>query len=83
MTVVLHVVTSEKAVRGIEKENKITFVVDAKASKAEIKQEIEKDYGEKVSKITTLIGADGRKKAVVSFKNANVASNLAAKLKVI
>lgn len=83
MTVVLYAVTSEKAVRGIEKENKVTFIVATNATKKDIKEELEKDYGEKVKGITTLITAHGKKKAVVSFKVEGVAAKLAAKLKVI
>ncbi|MFH1779986.1 MAG: 50S ribosomal protein L23 [Candidatus Micrarchaeota archaeon] len=83
MRAILYVVTSEKAVRGIERENKITFIVRNDATKQEIKNEIEKEYEQKASKVTTLTTADGKKKAMVSFAKENAAANLAAKLKVI
>jgi len=83
MFLVLHVLTTEKAVGAIEKENKLTFIVAEKSTKSEIRKEIEKRFGEKVVKITTCFTPDGRKKAVVRFKRPGAASDLAAKLKVI
>ena len=80
---IIHVVTSEKAVAGIEKENKLTFVIEENATKAEVKKEIEKEYGERVKGVTTQHTPHGRKKAIVSFVKKGAASELAAKLKVI
>lgn len=80
---IIHVLTSEKAVAGIEKENKITFIVDAKATKPEIKAEVEREYGEKVKSVNTHCMPNGKKKAVVAFTNKGAAQSLAAKLKVI
>lgn len=83
MTLVLYALTSEKAAAAIEKQNKLVFIVDNKATKTELKKEIEADYGEKIKKINMLITAHGKKKAIVSFEKEGVALNLAAKLKVI
>jgi len=80
---VLYALTSEKAAAAIERENKVTFIVDAKATKPELKKEIEKNYGQKIRKITVMNTPQGRKKAIVSFATAGAALDLAAKLKVI
>lgn len=83
MSVIINAVATEKAVAALERQNKITFVVKANASKKEIKNEIENEYGEKVIKVTTLITPDGRKKAMVRLEREGAAPDLAAKLKVI
>jgi len=47
-TILLEPVTTEKIVRQIELENKIAFVVNRKATKKEIKEEIEATFSSKV-----------------------------------
>ncbi|MFH0973829.1 MAG: 50S ribosomal protein L23 [Candidatus Micrarchaeota archaeon] len=83
MNFVLYALTTEKAVGAIERDNKLTFIVEGKATKADVKKEIEAKYGEKVVSVNTLHTLDGRKKAVVRFERAGAASDLAAKLKLI
>lgn len=83
MFLIKYVLTTEKAVGAIEKENKLTFIVDDKASKPELKKEIETEYGEKTGKINVVSTPHGLKKAIVAFKRKGAASELAAKLKVI
>lgn len=83
MGVVLFALASEKAVSGIERENKLTLVVEKQANKTQVKAEVEKNYGQKVKKVTILNTPDGRKKAFVVFEKPGVALELAAKLKVI
>jgi len=83
MSVLLYALTSEKAVSGIERENKLTFIVTLDATKKQIREEIEKNYGGKVKAVNTLIMPSGRKKAFVAFVKAGTAAELAAKLKVI
>jgi len=51
MGVILYPVLTESAIAKIEKENKLTFVVDLKANKTQIKEEIEKLYGVKVENV--------------------------------
>ncbi|MFH1056216.1 MAG: 50S ribosomal protein L23 [Candidatus Micrarchaeota archaeon] len=83
MGIILFALSSEKAVGGIEQHNRLTFVVEKKATKKQVKEEVEKEYGQKVRKVTLLNTPQGRKKAFVSFTKAGVALELAAKLKVI
>lgn len=74
---------TEKAIRDIELQNKLVFIVDRSATKAEIKKEVEEGYKEKVSKIRTMIDQKGRKKAMVKFQKDNVAGDIAVKLGII
>jgi large subunit ribosomal protein L23 len=74
---------TEKAVGLIEKENKIVFIVDDKAAKAEIKKEVERLYGVKVASINTMISIKGKKKAYIKLQKKYKASDLAMRLKII
>ncbi len=81
--VVLYHLATEKAVNGIERNNSLTFAVEVKASKPEIKAEVEKLYGEKVGKVTTVHSMKGVKKAFVRFERKGAAQDIAAKLKIL
>ncbi len=83
MAVILYALSSEKAVAAIEGENKLTFIVEPNATKAEIKRAVEKNYGHKVRRVTTMVTPLGRKKALVAFEKPGIALELASKLKVI
>ncbi len=80
---ILKPVTTEKAISGIELRNSLTFIIDKSASKQQVKQEVEKEYGAKVKKVNTLLTSTGRKKAVVTFKEKGKAAGIAAKLKLM
>jgi len=74
---------TEKAVDMIEKQNKITFIVDKNANKAEIKTAIEKIYNVKVDEVNTIKDMQGRKKAIVKLNKKFKASDLAMRLGII
>jgi large subunit ribosomal protein L23 len=74
---------SEKSVSLIEKENKIIFVVEKNATKAEIKKRVEELYNIKVADVKTSINMKGEKRAFVKLIGENAASNLATKLNII
>lgn len=80
---VMYAVSTEKAVGAIEKENKITFAIASNATKKQVKEEVEKLYGTKVAKVTTLFSSNGVKKAIVKFKESGKAADIAAKLKIL
>lgn len=70
---------TEKAVGLIEKENKLVFVVNRKASKKQVKEAVEKMFEVKVDRINTHI--KGReKKAYVKLKPEYKAIDVAVKL---
>lgn len=81
--IILYPLMTEDSITLIETENKITFMVDRKASKKEIKQAIEELYNVKVEKVNTLISTDGNKKAYVKLKPEYKASDLAVKLGIL
>ena len=65
--IVLHAYVTEKAMDEMERQNKLEFVVDRRANRAEIKRAIEELYSCKVQKITTKIVRIG-KIATVRFR---------------
>ena len=50
-------ISTEKAVRLMELDNKLVFMVERKATKKDIKREIEKMFDVKVIKVNTLISS--------------------------
>ncbi|MEM3506706.1 MAG: 50S ribosomal protein L23 [Candidatus Bathyarchaeia archaeon] len=82
-SIILYPLMSEDAITLIETENKVTFIVNRKANKKEIKQAVEELYGVKVEKVNTLVSMDGNKKAYVKLKPEFKASDLAVKLGIL
>ncbi|MEM1584434.1 MAG: 50S ribosomal protein L23 [Nitrososphaerota archaeon] len=78
--IIRRVVITQDAVSLIEKENKITFIVDVRATKKDIKKAVEELYNVKVVKVNTLITSLGEKKAYVKLSPETPASELAIKL---
>lgn len=78
--VIKRIVITQDSVPLIEKENKITFIVDARATKGDIKKAVEELYNVKVVKVNTLITPLGEKKAYVKLSSETPASELAIKL---
>lgn len=78
--VVLYPLITENAVNLIEKENKLTFIIELNTNKSLIKKSIEELYEVKVEKINVLITPKGLKKAFVKLTPEYKASDLAIKL---
>jgi large subunit ribosomal protein L23 len=74
---------TEKSVALIEKENKIVFIVDRKATKKQIKEAFEKLFEVKVQSVNTLITLKGEKKAFIKLDPKFKASDVALKLGII
>lgn len=81
--IIKRIVITQDAVSLIEKENKITFVVDIKATKRDIKRAVEELYGVKVQKVNTLITPRGEKKAYVKLAPEYKAADLAVELGIL
>jgi large subunit ribosomal protein L23 len=71
---------TEKSVGLVERENKITFIVERKANKKQIKEAFEKVFEVKVKKVNTEITMKGEKKAVIKLSPKFKASDVAVKL---
>lgn len=80
--IVKNPISTEKAVRLMESENKLIFLVDRNASKPEIKQALEEIFKIKVEKITTLINK-GVKKAYVKISKETKAIDIATQMGLI
>lgn len=78
--IVRKVEVSEKATRLIEFENKLVFEVIRSASKPMIKLLIENEFKKPVKSVNTVNSITGKKKAIVTFKDEGVASELASEL---
>lgn len=71
---------TEKSISLIERENKIVFVVERKATKDEIKKAFEKVFEVKVAKVNTEMTLKGEKKAFIKLKPEFKAVDVATKL---
>lgn len=72
--------STEKSIRLMEAENKLTFMVDRKAKKPEIKAAVEELFKVKVVKVNTTTGSDGKKKAFVTISMDTPAIDVATQL---
>ncbi len=78
--VIKYPLSTEKSLRAMESENKLIFVVDVKATKKEIKEELEKMFKCKVIKVNTFINSSMEKKAYVTFSPETPAIDIATQL---
>ena len=83
MDVVKYPLLSEDAVTLLEAENKITFIVNIRADKYDVKRAIEELYEVRVARVTTLITSEGDKKAFVKLTPDFKASDLAVRLGIL
>ena len=81
--VIKYPLVSEDAVTLIEAENKITFVVDADASKNDIRRAVEELYEVRVDRVNSVVTPEGRKKAYVKLAPDYKASDLAVRLGIL
>jgi len=81
--VVKYPLLSEDAVTLLESENKITFIVDLRSDKHDIKRAIQELYEVKVRDVKTLITPEGEKKAFVRLMPDFKASDLAVRLGIL
>ncbi|AFH42511.1 50S ribosomal protein L23 [Fervidicoccus fontis] len=78
--VIISPLHTELALNYIEKYNTIVFVVDRKATKLRIKEEVEKRFGVKVEKVRTEITPKGEKRAFVKLTPEYKAEEVATRL---
>lgn len=81
--VIKKIVITQDAVSLIEKENKLTFIVDLKATKTDVRRAVEELYGVKVEKVSTMITPRGEKKAYVKLSPEYKAADLAVELGIL
>ncbi len=78
--VIKYPLSTEKAVRLMESENKLLFVVNRKANKKDIKNAIEKLFKVKVLDVNTLIDGQGKKRAYIKLAVENSAIDVMTQL---
>jgi len=71
---------TESAMKKIEENNTLVFIVDIRANKRQIKDAVKKLYEVQAAKVNTLIQADGRKKAYVRLTSDYEALDVANKI---
>ena len=78
-----HPLTTESAMKKIEDNNTLVFIVDIKANKIQIEQAVKKLYQIGVQSVNTLIRPDGLKKAYVRLAPDYDALDVANKIGII
>lgn len=74
-----HPISTEKAIKMIETENKMAFIVDKRASKAEIMNAFQEEFKVKPLSVNTHIKRN-KKIAYVKLKPENQAIDIATRL---
>ena len=82
-SVILYPLMTESASIMVEKENKLVFAVDLKASKSDVKKAIEQLYEVEVEKVNIQITPKGEKKAFVKLNPEFKAADIAIKLGIL
>jgi large subunit ribosomal protein L23 len=81
--VIYYPLMTESASLMVERDNKLLFVVDIKAGKADVKRAVEELYEVEVERVTMSITPNGEKKAFVKLKPEFKASDVAIKLGIL
>jgi len=82
-SIIKHPLTTESAMKKIEDNNTLVFIVHIKANKPQIKLAVKKLYDIDVAKVNTLIRPDGQKKAYVRLAPDYDALDVANKIGII
>jgi large subunit ribosomal protein L23Ae len=81
--VIRYPLVSDLAMKKIEENNTLTFIVDARANKQQIKHAVRALYQVKTVKVNTLIRPDGLKKAYVRLAAKHDALDIANKIGIV
>merc|ERR1712111_110976 len=81
--IIKHPYTTESAMKKIEDNNTLVFIVDVKSNKHQIKSAVKKLYEIEVVKVNTLIRPDSKKKAYVRLAPDYDALDVANKIGII
>jgi len=81
--VIKYPLLSEDAVTLLEAENKVTFIVDRRSDKHDVKRAVEELYEVRVQQVRTLVTPEGDKKAFVRLTPDFKAADLAVRLGIL
>lgn len=82
-SIIKHPLTTESAMKKIEDNNTLVFIVDIKANKIQIEMAVKKLYQIGVQSVNTLVRPDGQKKAYVRLAPDYDALDVANKIGII
>merc|ERR1712146_229187 len=82
-TILKYPLTTESAMKKIEDNNTLVFIVDTRANKRQITEAVRRMYEIKTAKVNTLIRPDGTKKAYVRLTTDYDALDVANKIGII
>jgi large subunit ribosomal protein L23 len=71
---------TEKAMNAMDFDNKLQFIVHMDATKADVRDEVESQYGVEVVDVNTMITMQGTKKAIVTLSEADDAQDVASRI---
>jgi large subunit ribosomal protein L23 len=83
MSILKYPMSTEKSVGIVDRGNTITYIVDSRASKSEIKKEFENAFNVKVKHINTINLPKNEKKAFIKLAKGYLATDIALKLKLV
>ena len=78
--VLKHPVSTEKAIRLMESQNKIVFVVDRKSNKNDVQRAFELMFKVNVTDVKTVITPEGKKRAYIKLSAESPALDIATQL---
>jgi large subunit ribosomal protein L23 len=81
--VIFYPLMTESASLMVERDNKLIFIVNKKAGKADVKRAVEELYEVKVVRVTVQTTPQGEKKAFVKLHPEFKASDVAIKLGIL
>ncbi|MFI5412312.1 MAG: 50S ribosomal protein L23 [Candidatus Micrarchaeales archaeon] len=83
MPVLKYPLATEKAISMIDRNNIITYIVDFRATKTEIKKEFESMFAVKVERINSVNTTTNLKKVYIKMAKGFKATDVASKMKLV
>ncbi|MDY6966386.1 MAG: 50S ribosomal protein L23 [Halobacteriota archaeon] len=80
MSVIRYPYVTEKATSIMDEKNIMTFIVDVRASKPQIRREVENLFDVTVTEVKTMITPKGEKKAMVTLSMDDSADDIITRL---
>ena len=77
--IIIKPIATEKTMLQLEKENKLSFIVNKKSRRGDIKKEVEEKFSVKVTDVNIIITKNG-KKAVVTLSKEFSADEIAGRI---
>mmetsp|Transcript_24408 Transcript_24408/g.39632 ORF Transcript_24408/g.39632 Transcript_24408/m.39632 type:complete len:87 (-) Transcript_24408:42-302(-) len=81
--VIKYPLTTESAMKKIEDDNTLVFIVDVLSNKRQIRAAVKDLYEIQAEKVNTLVRPDGQKKAYVKLTNDHDALDVANRIQII